>query len=99
MVWPFLMSFRYAELIEILKNPQPNVPTMDVRPLEVGISKRLQNFVQQKYMQEELYRGEFLVFHGIQSHSRASMQSSGDPDSLLPLALWAEIAQSSRCYN
>lgn len=85
----------YAELIEVLKNPKPKVPLMNVKPLEVAISKRLKNFVQQKYMHEEVYRGEFLVFHGIESTSNASMQSRGDPDSLLPLKLWAEIAQAA----
>lgn len=90
------MDCRYTELIEILKNPQPDVPMVDVKPLEVGISKRLQSFVQEKYVQEDLNKGEFLVFHGIESVSRASMRSSGDPDSLLPLGLWAEIAKSTR---
>lgn len=85
----------YAELIEVLKNPKPKVPEMIVRPLEVAISKRVKNFVQQKYMHEEVYKGEFMVFHGIESTSKASMQSKGDLDSLLPLQLWAEIAQAA----
>eukprot|EP00250_Pteridium_aquilinum_P015773 c22757_g1_i1 orf=178-1800(+) len=85
----------YAELIEVLKNPQPKVPEMSVRPLSVALSKRLKNFVQQKYMHEEVTQGEFLVFHGIESTSNASMQSKGDLDSLLPLQKWAEIARAA----
>lgn len=85
----------YAELIEVLKNPQYNVPEMIVRPLEVGVSKRLRNFLQERYMQEGLSKGEFLVFHGIESPSNASMQSQGDPDSLLPIKQWAEIAEAA----
>lgn len=85
----------YAELIEVLKNPKPNVPEMIVRPLEVAIAKRVKNFVQQKYMHEEVNKGEFMVFHGIESTSKASMQSKGDLDSLLPLQLWAEIARAA----
>ncbi|KAI5077281.1 hypothetical protein GOP47_0007105 [Adiantum capillus-veneris] len=85
----------YAELIEVLKNPQSMVPEMNVKPLAVGVSKRLRNFVQEKYMEQNLREGEFLVFHGIESISKASMQSLGDPDSLLPIKAWAEIAQAA----
>ncbi|MCO5610248.1 hypothetical protein L7F22_064484 [Adiantum nelumboides] len=85
----------YAELIEVLKNPQSLVPEMNVKPLEVGVSKRLRKFVQEKYEAEQLCKGEFLVFHGIESTSKATMQSLGDPDSLLPVKFWAEIAQAA----
>lgn len=86
----------YAELIEVLKNPKRNVPLMEVRPLQIGISKRLKTFVEKKYMQAGVCKGEFLVFHGIESDSKASMQSKGDPDSLLPLKMWAELARATR---
>ncbi|KAH7285223.1 hypothetical protein KP509_33G018200 [Ceratopteris richardii] len=85
----------YAELIEVLKNPKPSVPEMIIKPLQVGVSRKLREFVEKKYVKEGLSKGQYLVFHGIESISLASMQSAGDRDSLLPLKLWAEIAKAT----
>lgn len=85
----------YEELVEVFTRPKKNVPLMKVRPLEIAISRRLKDFVQKKYTQEGVSKEEFLVFHGIESNSKASMQSNGDPDSLLPLQIWAEISRAT----
>eukprot|EP00249_Psilotum_nudum_P013337 c24278_g1_i1 orf=730-1881(-) len=85
----------YAQLLDALAKPKHNITVPKVKPLGVSISKRLKEFVQKKYSETGVSKGEFLVFHGIESSSHASMQSRGDCDSLLPLEIWAELARST----
>lgn len=68
-----------------------------VRPLYINVSRKLQEVLQSKYDEPGSGpRSDYLVFHGIESDSQASMQSQGDPDSLLPLSVWAKIAKATR---
>ncbi|KAG6418270.1 hypothetical protein SASPL_120471 [Salvia splendens] len=39
-------------------------------------------------------QGRYIVIHGIKSDSKASMQSKGDTDSLLPIEIWDDIASA-----
>lgn len=73
-----------------------NVPKTEVPPLEVGIGSKVKAYVEAKYREAGVREGEFLVFHGIECDSSASMTSKGDKDCLLPLSMWAEIAKSTR---
>lgn len=50
----------------------------------------------EKYPKAGVKKGRYVVIHGIQSDSKATVQSMGDPDSLLPLEVWAEIADVVR---
>ena len=52
--------------------------------------------VEAKYEKAGAKKGKYVVIHGIKSDSKASMQSRGDPDSLLPIEVWAEIADAIR---
>jgi len=67
-----------------------------VLPLKVAISKKLKAVVEAKYRKVGAEKGRYVVIHGIKSDSKASMQSRGDTDSLLPIEVWAEIADSIR---
>lgn len=64
--------------------------------LKVSISRRLKEVVERKYKNAGAQKGKYIVIHGIKSDSKASMQSRGDTDSLLPIELWAEIASVIR---
>eukprot|EP00850_Spirogloea_muscicola_P002885 SM000011S19063 [mRNA] locus=s11:606314:609018:- [translate_table: standard] len=84
----------YADLEEFLCKPQRDVPQLDVPPLQVGISRKVRQVALEKREAAGLEPGvPYVLFHGIQSTSAASMQSAGDPDSLLPLSVWAELAR------
>jgi ADP-heptose:LPS heptosyltransferase len=85
----------YSDLLEHLKVRGETIPPSEVPPLQIGVSKRLQAFVEAKYSKAGAQKRDFLVFHGIESTSFASMQSSGDTDSLLPLPVWATLAKST----
>ncbi|XP_024397073.1 photosynthetic NDH subunit of subcomplex B 1, chloroplastic [Physcomitrium patens] len=85
----------YAEMIEELSQMGKNVPKTEVPPLEVGIGSKVKAYVEAKYREAGVREGEFLVFHGIECDSSASMTSKGDKDCLLPLSMWAEIAKST----
>lgn len=52
--------------------------------------------VAEKYKNAGAEQGKYIVIHGIESDSKASMQSRGDSDSLLPIQVWAEIANGLR---
>ena len=67
-------------------------------PLKVSISRKLKEVVEEKYKSVGAAKGKYIVIHGIQSDSKASMQSRGDTDSLLPIEIWAEIATAIRYY-
>lgn len=83
-------------MIEWLGRPVKNIPKEPVPPLKVSISKKLRAHVAEKYMEAGAQKGKYVVIHGIQSDSVASMQSRGDTDSLLPIELWAEIVKEIR---
>ncbi|CAN6450392.1 unnamed protein product [Victoria cruziana] len=84
----------YHQMVEWLGRPARNVPRQEVPPLKVSISKKLKEVVEKKYKESGAQKGKFIVIHGIKSDSQANMQSSGDPDSLLPIQVWAEIAKA-----
>ncbi|GLJ47736.1 hypothetical protein SUGI_1008180 [Cryptomeria japonica] len=86
----------YKELIEQLAQPGRNVPRQPVPPLRISISRKLREVVETKYKDAGLMKGEFLVIHGIESDSAATMQSRGDCDSLLPIKFWADLSRSLR---
>lgn len=79
-----------------LGRPARGVPREPLPPLKVSISRKLKEYVMEKYTKAGAEKGNYIVIHGIQSDSKASMQSSGDTDSLLPIQTWAEIASSIR---
>ncbi|XP_078437580.1 NDH-dependent cyclic electron flow 1 [Wolffia australiana] len=86
----------YHQMINWLARPSRNVPTEPLPPLRVSISKKVIAAVEEKCEKAGAERGKFIVVHGIQSDSAASMQSKGDKDSLLPIHIWAEIAKELR---
>ncbi|GKA59624.1 photosynthetic NDH subunit of subcomplex B 1, chloroplastic [Tanacetum coccineum] len=86
----------YHQMTDWLARPGRNVPTQVIPPLKVSISRKLKDIVAAKYKNAGVEKGKYIVIHGIQSDSKASMQSRGDPDSLLPLHLWREITSSIR---
>lgn len=83
-------------MIEWLGRPARNVPRQPVPPLKVSISKKLRAYVEEKYTKAGVGKGKYVVIHGIQSDSIASMRSGGDNDCLLPIQVWAEIAKEIR---
>jgi len=86
-------------MIDWLGRPFRSVPRHLVQPLRVSISRKLKEVVAEKYRNEGVEKGKFIVIHGIESDSKASMQSRGDTDSFLPIEVWAEIAKDIRyCY-
>uniref|UniRef100_A0A803MC05 NAD(P)H dehydrogenase subunit 48 n=2 Tax=Chenopodium quinoa TaxID=63459 RepID=A0A803MC05_CHEQI len=86
----------YHQMVEWLGRPAKNVPRLPVTPLKVSISRRLKEVVDAKYKEAGAEKGKYVVIHGIQCDSQASMQSRGDTDSLLPIEIWAEISQAIR---
>lgn len=86
----------YDEMINWLGRPTRNVPRQPVPPLKVSISKKVREYVEAKYVKAGVEKGKYVVIHGIQSDSIASMRSKGDTDSLLPIQIWAEIAKEIR---
>ncbi|NP_001242232.1 Photosynthetic NDH subunit of subcomplex B 1, chloroplastic-like [Glycine max] len=86
----------YHQMVDWLGKPFREVPRQPVPPLRVSISKKLKEVVEAKYEKAGAKKGKYVVIHGIKSDSKASMQSRGDPDSLLPIEVWAEIADVIR---
>ncbi|XP_059640416.1 photosynthetic NDH subunit of subcomplex B 1, chloroplastic [Cornus florida] len=86
----------YHQMIDWLGRPARNVPRQPLPPLKVSISRKVKEVVEAKYKKAGAEKGKYIVIHGIQSDSKASMQSRGDSDSLLPIQLWAEIAKAIR---
>ncbi|XP_010265573.1 PREDICTED: photosynthetic NDH subunit of subcomplex B 1, chloroplastic [Nelumbo nucifera] len=86
----------YRQMLDWLGRPARNVPRQPIPPLKVSISRKLKEVVEAKYKSAGAEKGKYIVIHGIQSDSQASMQSRGDPDSLLPIQIWAEIAKAIR---
>lgn len=87
---------RYHQMLDWLGRPFRSVPRQPVPPLRVAISRKLKEVVEAKYRSAGAEKGKYIVIHGIKSDSKASMQSKGDPDSLLPIEVWAEIADAIR---
>ncbi|KAG7992701.1 hypothetical protein I3843_02G140000 [Carya illinoinensis] len=86
----------YHQMLDWLGKPFRSVPRQPVLPLRVAISRKLKEVAEAKYRSAGAEKGRYIVIHGIKSDSKASMQSRGDPDSLLPIEVWAEIADSIR---
>ncbi|WCJ40378.1 NDH-dependent cyclic electron flow 1 [Euphorbia peplus] len=89
----------YNQMADWLGKPFRSVPRHDVSPLRVSLSRKLKEFIEAKYRVAGVEKGKYVVIHGIESDSKASMQSRGDTDSLLPLDIWAEIADSIREFT
>lgn len=86
----------YHQMIDWLGRPGRKVPRQAVPPLKVSLSRKLKEVVFAKYNNAGAEKGKYIVIHGIQSDSKASMQSKGDTDSLLPIQVWAEITKTIR---
>ncbi|CAN1814417.1 Photosynthetic NDH subunit of subcomplex B 1, chloroplastic [Linum perenne] len=84
----------YEEMLGWLGKPFRSVPKTPVPPLRVSISKKVREAVEAKYKAAGVETGKYIVIHGIESDSAASMQSRGDTDSLLSIEQWAKIANS-----
>ncbi|KAJ9189907.1 hypothetical protein P3X46_001155 [Hevea brasiliensis] len=89
----------YHQMIDWLGRPFRSVPRQPLPPLKVSISRKLKEFVEAKYRAAGAEKGKYIVIHGIESDSKASMQSRGDTDSLLPLQVWAEITDNIRGFK
>ncbi|XP_023548446.1 photosynthetic NDH subunit of subcomplex B 1, chloroplastic [Cucurbita pepo subsp. pepo] len=89
----------YHQMVDWLGRPFRSVPRHLVPPLKVSISRKLKEIVKEKYNQAGVEKGKYIVIHGIESDSKASMQSKGDTDSLLPIQAWAEIANAIRGFK
>ncbi|XVF24661.1 hypothetical protein REPUB_Repub13aG0146400 [Reevesia pubescens] len=89
----------YHQMVDWLGRPFRSVPRHLVGPLRVSISRKLKEFVVEKYRNAGAEEGKYIVIHGIESDSKASMQSRGDTDSLLPIQVWAEIAKDIRGFK
>lgn len=83
-------------MVDWLGRPFRSVPRQPVPPLRVSISRKLKEVVAEKYRGAGVEKGKYIVIHCIESDSKASMQSRGDTDSLLPIHVWAEIAKDIR---
>ncbi|KAL9244738.1 hypothetical protein vseg_018476 [Gypsophila vaccaria] len=86
----------YHQMAEWLGRPRNKVPRQPVPPLKVSLSRKIKDVVEAKYKSAGVEKGKYVVIHGILCDSKASMQSRGDTDSLLPLEIWAEISQAIR---
>ncbi|KAL2936584.1 Photosynthetic NDH subunit of subcomplex B 1 chloroplastic [Bienertia sinuspersici] len=86
----------YHQMVDWLGRPARNVLPHPVPPLKVSISRRIKEVVEAKYKKAGVEKGKYVVIHGIQCDSQASMQSSGDTDSLLSIEMWANISQAIR---
>lgn len=73
-------------------NPSPPPP---VGPLKVGIPKKVQQVARTLIQGADLKPGEFVLVHGLQSTSAASMRSKGDPDCQLAGEVIARLAAST----
>lgn len=83
-------------MVDWLGRPFRSVPRQIVPPLRVSISRKLKDYVEEKYKKAGAVKGKYIVIHGLQSDSKASMQSRGDTDSLLPIEVWAQIVEDIR---
>lgn len=83
-------------MIDWLGRPFRSVPRQPLPPLRVSISRKVKEVVEAKYKSAGVVKGRYVVIHGIKSESKASMQSRGDTDSLLPIEIWDEIASVIR---
>lgn len=83
-------------MIDWLGKPFRSVPREPLPPLKVSLSRKLKEVVEAKYRNVRAVKGKYIVIHGIKSDSKASMQSRGDTDSLLPIEIWDEIASVIR---
>lgn len=83
-------------MVDWLGRPVRDVPRQALPPLKISISKKLKQTVESKYKKAGVDKGKYIVIHGLESDSKASMQSKGDSDSLLPIKTWAAIVRSIR---
>ncbi|KAF2301527.1 hypothetical protein GH714_025503 [Hevea brasiliensis] len=67
----------YHQMIDWLGRPFRSVPRQPLPPLKVSISRKLKEFVEAKYRAAGAEKGKYIVIHGIESDSKASMQSRG----------------------
>ncbi|KAK4773645.1 hypothetical protein SAY87_028664 [Trapa incisa] len=86
----------YHQMADWLGRPFRSVPRTPTQPLKVSISRKLKDVVEAKVKSAGAEKGKYIVIHGLESDSKASMQSKGDSDSLLPIPMWAEIAEGIR---
>ncbi|KAA0058709.1 photosynthetic NDH subunit of subcomplex B 1 [Cucumis melo var. makuwa] len=89
----------YHQMVDWLGRPFRSVPRHPVPPLKVSIARKLKEVIAEKYKKAGVEKGKYIVIHGIESDSKASMQSKGDTDSLLPIRAWAEIANCIRGFK
>ncbi|KAK4267642.1 hypothetical protein QN277_024395 [Acacia crassicarpa] len=89
----------YHQMVDWLGRPFRDVPRQPLPPLRVSLSRKLKDYVEEKYTKAGVRKGKYIVIHGIQSDSKASMQSKGDADSLLPIEVWAQIVEDIRDFR
>ncbi|XP_050133860.1 photosynthetic NDH subunit of subcomplex B 1, chloroplastic isoform X1 [Malus sylvestris] len=89
----------YHQMVDWLGRPVRDVPRQALPPLKISISKKLKQTVESKYKKAGVDKGKYIVIHGLESDSKASMQSKGDSDSLLPIETWAAIVRGIREFR
>ncbi|KAB2611550.1 hypothetical protein D8674_019582 [Pyrus ussuriensis x Pyrus communis] len=89
----------YHQMVDWLGRPVRDVPRQALPPLKISISKKLKQTVESKYKKAGVDKGKYIVIHGLESDSKASMQSEGDSDSLLTIKTWAAIVRSIREFR
>lgn len=78
-------------MLEALEGPLGEIP-----PLRIAISDTLREVATYKQGKAGVSKGEYLLVHGLQSESAATMAPRGDSDCLLDLPAWAAILQRIR---
>lgn len=68
---------------------------LSVPPLKVGISKKVDEVARGVLSAAGIKGPGFVVFHGVESTSAASMRSQGDSDSQLSVEIIAQLAKST----
>ncbi|KAL8139342.1 hypothetical protein V2J09_005363 [Rumex salicifolius] len=89
----------YKDMVEWLGKPGRKVPRHYVAPLKVSLSRKLKEYVEAKYKKLGVEKGKYIVIHGLKADSKATMQSRGDIDSLLPIEIWSMIAKEIREFT
>ncbi|XP_028782562.1 photosynthetic NDH subunit of subcomplex B 1, chloroplastic-like [Neltuma alba] len=89
----------YHQMVDWLGRPFRSVPRQPLPPLRVSLSRKLKDYVEEKYKKAGAEKGKYIVIHGVQSDSKASMQSKGDTDGLLPIEVWAQIVEEIRDFR
>eukprot|EP00271_Cylindrocystis_brebissonii_P015968 TRINITY_DN3906_c1_g1_i1.p1 TRINITY_DN3906_c1_g1~~TRINITY_DN3906_c1_g1_i1.p1 ORF type:complete len:494 (+),score=64.46 TRINITY_DN3906_c1_g1_i1:115-1596(+) len=94
--------YMYKEMTDYLREAtkfdKESEAPLEVSPLKVGISKKVRSVARGvlEAAGVDLSGAGYVLIHGLESSSAASMRSRGDPDSQLPLDFITEVVKSTR---